>query len=520
MFIRPLLNLLRTLFLMQIFVSNASAGTQVETYCAVPVINQPIEDWAMDRDFFYVYPFPPYVLINGRFGFLWTIKNFNEAVSLEPIQFSYFYNSVYFEQTQSILIYDESSKTKAIRLKDEEFVDFELPRDVENMKYLKKLHLSQIRKNETQVVLGDKLRLVGLNTGVYLHYSPNRIIPILGNQLIDPRIGTKFYQMQGRGDILARAKNGFFIITKNSKKTASYCSLVTSNKSEKYGLKIVRDVKLSDEVKRVSDTNWSQKIVIAEKDGKHKTISLGRRNKDDKVLNLGDVALIEDRHKGRLIRWTLKGRDQIVFPGVNANSQVRHLHRLNVSKKDVLVFLNTSEKPFLLDEEENLTIYKQFPWGFVSAPDNFFSDDDYLYFIVDEMIFKWSERSGSERVAQFDRKKLGRIHQFLRLAKQVVLATDNGIFAIQGDKITPHFLADPYRTGRIHSVRVNSKNTAYLVSANFGLFIIESDGMISQLQSPHGIDVNLRGEIVEVGDQMFVLHGNSVYLVEEATRNN
>ncbi len=520
MYIKLICKLFAALLVTQLFVNDAKGKIQNEDYCIVPVIHQPDDSWMATSDFFYVYPVSPHVLINGRSGFLWTIKNFNEGVNIEPIQLTYFYNSVYLDQAKSILIYDPMRQGKAIRVKNYEFAAFDMPRDPENMKYLEGLRRSQIRKKETQITLGDELKVVALNTGVYLNYSPTRIERISGNQLLDPSLGVELYPMQGRGDILARAKNGFFIVTKNLKKTASFCSLVRPERSEKYQLGIVRGLKLFHDVKRAFDARWHEKIVVANNAGKSRIISLNYGGKDGKALNLGETALIEDMRKGRLIRWTLKGQDEINFPGMNSweRLQIRHMHRLDAQRKDVLVISNRSEKVFLVGEEGNAVVYKQLPWPSASTIEKFFSTGEYLYFIAEDKIYKWSERTGYESTIQFDREKLGRIQQFLRFNKQTVLATDNGIFTVQGSKVVPHFLADQYRTGRIHGVQVNNKNTAYLVKANLGLFIVESDGKVSRLQSPQGIDVNLSGEMIEIEDQIFVRNGDIIYRVEDARK--
>nr|WP_315481330.1 hypothetical protein [uncultured Undibacterium sp.] len=520
MFIKLILKLLTILLISQLLAKDVNGKIQNEEYCIVPVINQPDDSWMATRNFFHIYPVAPHVLINGRFGFLWTIKNFNEAVNVEAIQLTYFYDSVYLDKTKSILIYDPTSHAKAIRVNGYEFVEFEMAHDTANKKYLEELRLSQIRKREIQIILSDKLRVVALNTGIYLNYSPLRIEPILGNQLVDPSVGVEFYMMQGRGDILASAKNGLFIVTKSQSKTASYCSQVKPKKSEKYELGVVRDLKLFNDVKRAFNAKWLEKIVIANNVGKSKAISLNHRDIDGRALNLGETALIEDRRQGRLIRWTLNGKSEIDFQGMESwkHMQIRHMHRLNAQKKDTLVFLNQSEMAYLVDGEGNAVIYKQFPWSSTSAIEEFFSDGEYLYFIAEDKIYKWSERTGYESTIQFDRKKLGRIQQFLRFNKQIALTTDNGIFTIQGSKVIPHFFADQYRTGRIHGVQVNNKNTAYLVKANLGLFIVESDGKVSQLQSPHGIDINLSGEMIEIEDQIFVRNGDIIYRVEDARK--
>ncbi|MET1076785.1 MAG: hypothetical protein ABWY06_02055 [Pseudomonas sp.] len=203
-------------------------------YCVVPVMDQPGDADLYYNYFFKTYPFAPHVLLDGQYGSLWTIKDFNRASVYQPkVHLSYLDSSVYFRDPDVIYTFSDSphgykiqGDQAPIRVSEDELMARSDWRD----------RLSSQRNHSYhRLGLEDGLQLAVSDKGLQLTYPSGLSLPIQGNHLVRPD-GVDLYPLAGRGDILVKTYNGLFIVAKNQGDAAQYCERVKPDYPSHYRL--------------------------------------------------------------------------------------------------------------------------------------------------------------------------------------------------------------------------------------------------------------------------------------------
>jgi len=194
-----------------------SAKHSQNNYCVVPVVDQPAYSSSGYDGFFRVYPIEPYVIASGRYGGVWTVRDFNKAKIISDDHWLSFMNaSVFSKEKQNIWIYSphkggvqHNSRVFSIdsniisQLTRTDVIEFDS--NLRNGKYIEPIALPEESiELEPGVALKVSYRAIEL-------YSEGKETPLLGSELIRFSPG-KANKIEALSLILIRASNGLFVV--------------------------------------------------------------------------------------------------------------------------------------------------------------------------------------------------------------------------------------------------------------------------------------------------------------------
>jgi|GEM_PF-6637021 len=468
-----------------------SLGEIDSSYCIVPVLggNGGLRGIS---DFFKTYPIPPYVLVNDKFGSLWTIKGFNESSVYTPeITLDYFDSSIFSIEQGAVFSFDryafekDSSYTKKVYkfngIGYPEIVDGD---EIKSLGDIEKTLKNQYQKQKDMALLKNDLYAAVRPSGLYIAHPSGQSQLVLGNQLVRPTT-IELYPMVGRGDVLVNTYNGLFILAENTEINSGYCRQVIPTKDNNFKLTPLL-TNIQDDVIFGAVKTGDNKYLIYMQSDKYWV------NEDGKVKQ---AKIVSDTFDGILIK---------------------NLKSDNFRKSSTAV---NSLKAYPINTSEELGRLNSFPISDTKKISYYCSDDRYLYFIYQDKVIRWNEVEGLRELTDLDKSKHGAPVSLMVLDGKLIVVGTQGAFKINNNGEATAYIADLYKVGSIKKIEPIPNHQAYLAYGSYGLFVIDKNEVVSRLYLDGRVNEYFNGELVYDGIESYIKTSTGIFRIDSIDNN-